>query len=461
MNRNLTVGVFALLGLALFTTGLFLIGNRHEAFQKHLTLYTEFADLSGLAKGSKVQVGGMDAGRVEEIAIPSAPTSKFRVRFRVNENFHGLIRRDSIASIASEGVVGDTFLSIQPGSSASPAALTDSTLGSKEPIELADVVNQAKATLGDVDLTVRNANGLLTSVGGNLNSALLGARGTLADADDVISGLKHGDGTAGMLLRDPAFADSIRRTMMNAEVATSNLRSTAEQANALLKDVGSRNFPQKVDDTMSSVQDAASNFDLTSKSLNQTLSELTEPDEYGDSAGANIRETLSNMNIATGNLADISEAVKHNFLVRSFFHKRGYYTLSSISPAAYRRDSMSTNGANRRTWLNADQLFSRNEKGAEELSVAGKETIDSALVGYGDSLLGDPIMVEGYSTDESPVERLELSRVRALIVRNYILGRFHLNPTSIGAVALASQPPTGAGREEWNGISIVRLANGH
>ena len=461
MNRNLTVGVFVLLGLALFTTGLFLIGDRHEAFQKHLTLYTAFSDLSGLAKGSKVQVGGMDAGRIEEIDIPSSPSSKFRIRFRINETFHGLIRRDSIASITSEGVVGDTFLSIEPGSSASPAALAESTLGSKEPIELADVVNQAKATLGDVDLAVRNANGLLTSVGGNLNSTLIGTRGTLADADDVISGLKHGDGAAGMLLRDPAFADSIRRTVTNAEQATSNLRSTAEQANALLRDISSRNFPQKVDDTIVSVQDAASNFDLTSKSVKHTVAELTEPDEYGVTAGANMREALSNVNIATGNLSDDSEALKHNFLVRGFFHKRGYYTLTDISPAAYRRDPMSKSGANQRTWLNADQLFGRNKKDTEELSQAGKEAIDSALVGYGDSVLGDPIIVEGYSTDESTVERLELSRMRALIVRDYILGRFHLNPTSIGAVALASQPPEGAGREEWNGISIVRLAKGH
>lgn len=460
MNRNLTVGIFVLFGLALFTTGLFLIGNRHKAFQRHFTLYTEFADLSGLVKGAKVQVGGMDAGRIEEVNIPASPSSKFRVKFRINETFHGLIRKDSLATISTSGIVGDTFLSIGPGSNTSPTAISDSTLGSKEPIELAEVVTQAKATLGDVDLTVRNANGLLTSVGGSLNSALVGARGTLADVDDVVVGLKRGDGTAGMLLRDSALSDSIRRTATNTEQATSNLRSTAEQANALLKDIGSRNLPQKVDDTMASVRDAASNFDTTSAALKQTVAELTEPDEYGVSAGANVREALSNVNIATGNLADNSEALKRNFLVRGFFRRRGYYTLNDISPAAYRRDPMSASAANQRTWLNADQLFSRDRSGAEELSPAGKETIDSELAGYGDSMLGDPIMVEGYSTYESTVERLELSHMRAVIVRNYILGRFHLNPNSVGAVALAGQPPKGAGREEWNGISIVRLAGG-
>jgi len=41
MNRFMMVGVFVLAGLALFATGLFMIGNRHEAFARHLELYTE------------------------------------------------------------------------------------------------------------------------------------------------------------------------------------------------------------------------------------------------------------------------------------------------------------------------------------------------------------------------------------------------------------------------------------
>ena len=52
------------IGLALFATGLFMIGNRHEAFGRHAQFYVEFSNLSGIAKGAKVQVAGMDAGEV-------------------------------------------------------------------------------------------------------------------------------------------------------------------------------------------------------------------------------------------------------------------------------------------------------------------------------------------------------------------------------------------------------------
>ena len=64
MNRFMMVGVFVVAGLALFTTGLFMIGNRHEAFARHVEVYTEFADVSGIVTGAKVQVAGMDAGEV-------------------------------------------------------------------------------------------------------------------------------------------------------------------------------------------------------------------------------------------------------------------------------------------------------------------------------------------------------------------------------------------------------------
>jgi len=461
MNRNVAVGLFVLAGSALFITGLFLIGNRHEAFQKHLTLYTEFADLSGLAKGSKVQVDGMEAGRVEEIAIPNSPLSKFRVKFQISEKFQGLVRRGSIASITTTGLVGDTYLSVGPGNSNSPSAAPDSTLGSKEPIELADLVSQAKGTIADVDTTVKNANGLLTSVGGNLNATLVTARGTLTDADDVIGGLKRGEGPAGMLLHDPEVASSMRRTITNTEQITSSLRATADRANALVNDVSSRNLPQKIDDVLVSARDAASNLDSTSKAVQTTVAELTKPDERGVTAGVNLRETISNVGTATGNMAEDSEALKHNLLTRGFFRKRGYYTLSGISPAVYRRDRLFSSASNQRSWLRTDQLFHQASNGTEELSPAGKALIDHELAKYGDAVVSDPIMVEGYSTGTNTVEKIETSRARAILVRNYVLERFHLESMSIGAVALDDRAPKGAGRTTWDGVSIVLLSKPH
>src|ERR1700760_1995349 len=107
MNRPLIVGSFIVAGLALFAAGLFMIGNRHEAFARHTEFYVEFSDLSGIAKGAKVQVAGMDAGEVIDVRVPASPAEKFRVRLRINERLRGLVRTDSLVIVDTEGVVGN------------------------------------------------------------------------------------------------------------------------------------------------------------------------------------------------------------------------------------------------------------------------------------------------------------------------------------------------------------------
>jgi len=81
-RRCLAVGIFIIASLTLFALGIFLVGSRHEAFSRHVLLYSEFADLDGITKGSKVQVAGMDAGQVTRIEVPRSPSGHFRVQMR-------------------------------------------------------------------------------------------------------------------------------------------------------------------------------------------------------------------------------------------------------------------------------------------------------------------------------------------------------------------------------------------
>ncbi len=89
-RRYLAVGIFIIAGITLFALGIFLVGSRHEAFSRHVLLYTEFADLDGVTKGSKVQVAGMDAGQVTRVEVPGSPSGHFRVQMKVDESLHGL-----------------------------------------------------------------------------------------------------------------------------------------------------------------------------------------------------------------------------------------------------------------------------------------------------------------------------------------------------------------------------------
>jgi len=127
--------------------------------------------------------------------------------------------------------------------------------------------------------------------------------------NDVVVGLKQGRGAAGMLLQDPALATQIRQTMTNVQQASADLGQVSSKANGLITDVQSRNFPQKIDETMTVVKSAASNVDATTQQIRQTIAEASIPDENGATPGMNIRESLSNTSTATANVADGTEAL--------------------------------------------------------------------------------------------------------------------------------------------------------
>jgi phospholipid/cholesterol/gamma-HCH transport system substrate-binding protein len=469
MNRPVIVGSFALAGLALFATGLFMIGNRHDAFARHAQFYVEFSNLSGIAKGSKVQVAGMDAGEVLDVGIPASPASKFRVRLRINEILTGLVRTDSVVTIYTEGVVGNKFLSINAGTVQAPAAGHDSTLASQETTELSALLEQAKGTITDIDATVRNANSVITkasqvmtTVGGNLDSTLSEVKTTVGNANDVVTGLKEGRGPAGMLLRDEALAAQIRKAVTNAQDATEVFSHAAEHASSLLSDVQSRGFPQKIDETLASVKDTVNNLNATSKQVRQTVADLTGPDEKGVTVAENLRESLSNVNTAAANISDDTEAIKHNFLLRGFFRSRGYFSLDRLSPDLYRKDRLFSRPDNSRAWLHADELFRLTADGAEQLTQKGRTLLNLTVGQYGASILQSPLVIEGYSDTADAAQRLATSRTRAILVRNYLQNHFQLEPSSIGSVALENHPPAGLDHGDWNGIAIVILdAPGH
>jgi phospholipid/cholesterol/gamma-HCH transport system substrate-binding protein len=464
MNRFLMVGVFVIAGLVLFTTGLFMIGNRHEAFAPHVELYTEFANVSGIIPGAKVQVAGMDAGQVLAMEIPQSPSAKFRIKVRVNAKLSGLVRADSVVTVGTEGVVGNRFLEISAGTSRAPAVATGSTLKGVEPTELSAILELAKGTIVNVDNTVRNANslvtnanGLITSVAGNLNAALDKTKLTISNANEVVTGLKEGREPAGMLLRDEALADEVRQAVTNAKSATGELNRAAAQASTLMSELQSKSLPDQVDDTVKEAKRSVANLDAASAQIRQAITDLTGPDEGGVSAATTVRESLSNVNVAAANIADETEALKHTFLLRGFFNKRGYYSLTGITPDLYRKDRSFAAPNSDRAWLRADRLFHLNSHGVEELTSQGRSALNSALSSYGERILESPIIVEGYSDSDAVSDRLALSRHRAILVRSYLQGHFALDSAKVGALALENRPPDGSDHSTWNGVAIVLL----
>jgi len=451
MKTNLAAtGVFVISALLLFGAGLFLIGDRQNAFSHHHDFYTEMSNVNGLAPGSKVRVSGFDAGEVTSLQIPDRPSGKFRIKLHVDKKLNNLIREDSLVTVESNGLVGDKFLLIHDGTDESPEAKSGDTLPSKEQIEISAMLEKASGVMDQASATIDDVHIKLGLALDNANRILVDARG--------------GKGTVGMLLNDEVTAAQVKQVVTNADQASANLNqasvqakqvvANAEQASVQVKqivaDVQSRNLPAKMDDTLI-------NLRQSSAQVNDTLTEALGPDRSGTDAGGNIRETLSNVNLATANLADDTEALKHEFFFRGFFKKRGFYSLQGLTPEEYRSNAFFDKNSNYRAWLNGDD-FARDANGTEILSPTGRLMIAQVLGNLDDSAINQPMVIEGYSTQSSPVDQLVLSRAHMLLVAHYLELHFHLSSKNIGVMPLNATPPPLAGKSNWDGACIVILA---
>jgi phospholipid/cholesterol/gamma-HCH transport system substrate-binding protein len=462
---NAGIGLFVVGGLLLFGIGMFLIGDRHQAFARHTEYYSEFVNLAGLSSGATVRVGGMDAGQVLAISVPDSPSSRFRVKWRIDSKLSALVRTDSVATISTEGVVGGTFLSVRPGSAQAPQAHALATIPSKEPMELSAMLARGAAVLDD-------AQAILKRTDAKLNLTLDTVTSTVSNLNDVVVDIKAGRGTVGMLLKDEALADRIRQTvtttssdlqdivadvkagrgaagmLLRDEAVASQIRDAVKNAQQASADLG--HASRQAGEVMDNLRDS-------SRQIHQVTTEFTEPDQQGMSAGTNIRDSLTHASVAASNLADATEALKHNFFLRGFFKSRGYYNLTDISPERYRRDRNLIRHTDRRVWVQGSELFQTGTDGGEVLSAQGRAFLNTTVAEYGYSIIDSPVVIEGYWNGPDPADQIRFSRRRAMLVRQYLQTHFQLQTSKIGLVPMKNRPPDGAGRRTWDGICIVIL----
>src|SRR5688572_33111590 len=122
------MGAFVIGGFVLFAAGLFLIGDRRMLFSDSGEYYSEFAQVSSLDVGATVRVAGMNAGEVLEVQVPTAPEGKFRIKFSIADKLRPIVRTDSVASLQTDGLLGNKYLMVSAGTELAGSAPKGNTL---------------------------------------------------------------------------------------------------------------------------------------------------------------------------------------------------------------------------------------------------------------------------------------------------------------------------------------------
>lgn len=142
-SREIKIGLFLGIGLLILALFIFVVGDIRNLFQKKgYTLYAYFDTVSGLEKKTVVRLAGVKVGAVEEIRLVG---NKAEVEMAINPDVE--INRDSTATLASLGLLGEKFIEIIPGKE-KEMALPGDTIESLPAVGF-DQLGMMLASLGD------------------------------------------------------------------------------------------------------------------------------------------------------------------------------------------------------------------------------------------------------------------------------------------------------------------------
>lgn len=318
-KRSLIVGLFVLIGLIILVVGILVLGTQQNRFSKNLVVTTHFSDVKGLKTGNNVWFSGVKVGIVKEISFENV--GEVRVVMNIEEKKSQFVRKDVIATLGSDGLIGNSIISLVGGSSQFP------------PIEDGDEIESGSAGGMDAILDMVQENG------GNL-AEITKNLATLSQQ------LIEGKGTVGSLLTDETIANSLKsamvslqstmhgvdQSMKNMVVLTDKLNNDTGLIHDLTTDTmvfaSFRESAAQLQGVTEAANALMASLNETTANLNETTARLNDKDNAvgvltNDPATAEeIKQILHNLNMGTAKLDENMEALQSNFLFRGFFRRR-------------------------------------------------------------------------------------------------------------------------------------------
>src|SRR5580698_9428232 len=133
MSRSFRLGLFMLTTLAILAACIFLVGREESKFGSNYLVRSDFENVAGLSEGADVRVGGIRKGTVRSIHLPKTPDGKVVVTMELAKETQDIVKQDSVASIKSEGLLGDKYVEISFGSVEAAKLKNGQTIESEPP----------------------------------------------------------------------------------------------------------------------------------------------------------------------------------------------------------------------------------------------------------------------------------------------------------------------------------------
>lgn len=184
MSKTFRLGLFIVATLAILAAGIFVIGSKQLLFKSTVRVNAQFQNVAGLTDGAEVRVGGVRKGEVKFVNLPIRPDGKVTVVMDLDNATWSVVKKDSVASIKSEGLVGDKYVEISFGSDAAERIKEGDTIGSEPPMEVSALMKKTDQILDSAKDAVDNL------------------QGTTSNMKSISAKIDQGKGSIGALVND-------------------------------------------------------------------------------------------------------------------------------------------------------------------------------------------------------------------------------------------------------------------
>lgn len=310
-TQKMRLGIFVIIGLMLFVLAIYFIGEKQKMFGETNELSAVFNNVSGLQLGNNVRYSGINVGTVRGISMINDTT--IRVDMIIDKTVFKHIKKNAVATIGSDGLVGNMIINITPG---------ENTISAVEPGDIIKSVNRIRT---DDILSTLNVT--------NQNAALL-----TVDLLKITKEITQGKGTVGLLINDTIMGSDLKQTLRYLKLTSKGTSESVAKLNELIASLNNKDnvigvlkdtaVANKIKTIVSSLERSSNGINKVVTNLNATITNVK------DGKGAlnylsndpelvrKIDSTMTNINQASFRLNEDLEALKHNFLFRGYFKKQ-------------------------------------------------------------------------------------------------------------------------------------------
>jgi phospholipid/cholesterol/gamma-HCH transport system substrate-binding protein len=199
MSRAARIGAFIVATVAILVVGIFIIGDKQYLFTETYRLRTQFNTVVGLDVGAEARVGGVHRGTVHSIELPTNPSDKITVVMDLDSSTHDIIKKDSVATIETEGLLGNAYMAISFGSAGAGNVRSGDTIASLPPLAISDLIRKSNGILDSSQAALKNvtaATDHISSISAKIDQgqgtvgALINDKKVYTDLDETIAGLR-------------------------------------------------------------------------------------------------------------------------------------------------------------------------------------------------------------------------------------------------------------------------------